>query len=65
MTIMARISKAERKRIEAAVRKEFPDDPALQQVHIARKVLWRKAELEGLSFAEYIMKHSRRKKGAE
>jgi hypothetical protein len=58
---MARITKAERRKIEAAVEKEFPNDPALQQVHIARKVLARKAELEGLSFGEYIMKRHRRK----
>jgi len=82
MTVMARITKAERKKIEAAMEKEFPNDPALQQVHIARKILARKlrtpagvrsfpnfarhvqgeirdAELEGLSFGEYIMKRHR------
>jgi hypothetical protein len=64
MTLMARITKAERRKIEAAVEKEFPNDPALQQVHIARKVLARKAELEGLSFGEYIMKRHRRKTSA-
>ncbi len=64
MTVMARITKAERKKIEAAVEKEFPNDPALQQVHVARKVLARKAELEGLSFGEYIMKRHRRKTSA-
>jgi hypothetical protein len=58
---MARITKAERKKIEAAVEKQFPNDPALQQVHVARKVLARMAELEGLSFGEYIMKRHRRK----
>jgi hypothetical protein len=62
---MARITKAERKKIEAAVEKEFPNDPALQQVHIARKILSRKAELEGLSFGEYIMKRHRRKSSAQ
>jgi hypothetical protein len=64
MTVMARITKAERKKIEAAMEKEFPNDPALQQVHIARKILSRKAELEGLSFGEYIMKRSKRKTSA-
>jgi len=57
--VMARITKAERERIRIAVEKEFPDDPVLQQVHIARKVLSKKAELEGLSFGEYIMKRHR------
>jgi len=36
------------------VDEEFPDDPALQQVHIARKIIAREAEHEGLSFLEYI-----------
>lgn len=40
--------------IRRVVEKEFPDDPALQQVHIARKILAKEAELEGLSFFEYI-----------
>ena len=62
---MAGISKAELKRIRAAVEKEFPNDPALQQVHIARKILSREAEKEGLSFGEYIMKRSRRKSQTE
>lgn len=61
MTYMARISKAEMKRIRATVEAEFPNDPALQQVHIARKILSREAEKEGLSFGEYIMKRSKRK----
>ena len=40
--------------IEAMVEKEFPDDPALQQIHIARKLIAKEAELEGLSFLQYI-----------
>jgi hypothetical protein len=36
------------------VEEEFPNDPALQQVHIARKIIAREAELKGLSFLEYI-----------
>ena len=58
---MAKITKAEMNWIRAGVEKEFPNDPALQQVHIARKVLSREAEKEGLSFGEYIMKRSKRK----
>jgi len=41
--------------IKKAVREEFPDDPALQQVHIARKIIAKEAESEGLSFFEYII----------
>ena len=44
-----------------AIHWDFPNDPALQQVHIARKILSREAEKEGLSFGEYIMKRSKRK----
>jgi len=32
----------------------FPHDPALQQVHMARKILAKEAENEGLSYLEYI-----------
>jgi len=36
------------------VEKEFPEDPALQQIHIARKIIAKEAELKGLTFFEYI-----------
>lgn len=65
MSHMAGIGKTELKKIRAAVEKEFPNDPALQQVHIARKILSRKAEKEGLSFGEYIMRRSRHRKPAK
>lgn len=41
-------------KIRTMVEKEFPDDPTLQQSHIARKIIAKKAELEGLSFLEYV-----------
>ena len=40
--------------IRRVVRKEFPNDPALQQIHISRKIIAKEAQLEGLSFIEYI-----------
>lgn len=40
--------------IKMMVEEEFPNDPALQQVHIARKIIAKEAELQGLSFLEYI-----------
>jgi hypothetical protein len=40
--------------IKKMMEREFPDDPALQQVHIARKIIAREAQLEGLSFIEYV-----------
>ena len=36
--------------------KEFPDDPALQQVHLARKRVSALAEAEGLTLFEYVKK---------
>jgi hypothetical protein len=51
---MGKISGKEIVGIIKKVEEEFPDDPALQQVHIARKIIAREAELEGLSFLEYI-----------
>jgi len=59
--MMGKLSKAEMKRIISTVKREFPHDPALQQVHIARKILSREAELEGLSFLEYVRKVAARK----
>ncbi|KAF5437678.1 hypothetical protein C5S35_02870, partial [Candidatus Methanophagaceae archaeon] len=40
--------------IRIAIEKEFPEDPALQQVHIARIIIAKETESEGLSFLEYI-----------
>ena len=51
---MAEVPKQEMKAIQEMVEAEFPDDPALQQVHIARKIIAREAEIEGLSFLEYV-----------
>jgi len=50
---MGKVKKREIEKIREIVEKDFPDDPALQQVHIARKVLSREAEIAGLSFIEY------------
>lgn len=51
---MNKIKERDIEEIRKAVRKEFPEDPALQQVHIARKIIAKEAELEGLSFLEYV-----------
>jgi len=51
---MSRIKEKEIKGIRMAVEKEFPEDPALQQVHIARKIIAKEAESDGLSILEYI-----------
>jgi hypothetical protein len=36
------------------VEEEFPEDPALQQIHVARKIIAKEAELKRLTFFEYI-----------
>lgn len=51
---MSKIKEKDIEEITKVVKEEFPDDPALQQVHIARKIIAKEAESEGLSFLEYI-----------
>ena len=51
---MGTISNEEMERIKKEVEKEFPADPALQQVHIARKILAKEAAEKGLGFIDYI-----------
>jgi hypothetical protein len=54
------LSKAEIARITAQQEKEFPGDPALQWVHIARKIIAKKAKLAGMTFGEYIRSQRKR-----
>ena len=51
---MSKITEKEMEEVRKMVKAEFPDDPALQQVHIARKIIAKEAELEGLSFLGYV-----------
>jgi hypothetical protein len=48
---MGKITESEMEEIRKMVKLEFPNDPALQQVHIARKIIAREAELERSGFA--------------
>lgn len=41
-------------RIKKVVEQEFPNDLALQQIHIARKIIAREAEIKGLKYLDYI-----------
>ena len=41
-------------KIKREVELEFPNDPAMQQVHIARKIIAKKAKKKGLTYLEYI-----------
>jgi hypothetical protein len=51
---MSKIKEKDIEEIRKMVKEEFPNDPALQEVHIARKIIAKEAESEGLSFFEYI-----------
>ncbi|MFQ6060938.1 MAG: hypothetical protein ACE5QW_09585 [Thermoplasmata archaeon] len=53
--------KKEMEKIKRLVEREFPNDPAIQQVHIARKILAAEAKLTGLTFAEYVRASGKRK----
>lgn len=53
---MIELSKEEMDQIKAEVEQEFPFDDALQQVHIARRIISRKAELMGISVVTLIKK---------
>ena len=54
------IKQIDEKIIKEAER-EFPGDPALQQIHIARKLISQKAKQMGVSLHEYITRRSARK----
>ena len=60
---MTPISQAEIDKITAAVESEFPNDPALQQVHIARKIIATEAKQRGMGLIEYV--RSFRKESAD
>ncbi len=51
---MSKIKEKDIEEIRRVVEKEFPNDPALQQVHTARKIIAKEAESEGLSFFGYV-----------
>ncbi len=59
---MYKVTGKELDMIRKMVEKEFPGDPALQQVHIARKIIAREAEHEGLGYLEYIRSLRKRTK---
>ena len=51
---MKKISKRELSQITKMIEKEYPEDYALQQVHIARQIVRREAELNEMGFGEYV-----------
>jgi len=62
---MSKIKEEDIENIRKAVEKEFLEDPALQQVHIARKIIAKEAQLEGLSFFEYVKSLGKRVKNVQ
>lgn len=48
------IDKNEIEKIRIEIENEFPNDSALQQIHIARKILTKEAELKDMKYLEYI-----------
>ncbi|NVM56081.1 MAG: hypothetical protein HWN66_20455 [Candidatus Helarchaeota archaeon] len=56
------IKEEDLKYFKKMIEKEFLNDPALQQIHIARKIISKEAELEGLTFIEFIKKQFKKVK---
>ena len=52
---MGKLNKRDIERVVKEIGAEFPNDPALQNVHISRKILAKEAELEGLNLVDYII----------
>jgi hypothetical protein len=48
------MDKKTKKKIQTDVEKEFPEDYALQQVHIARKLLSEEAKKRGIELWKFI-----------
>ena len=48
------LEEKEIEKIKKDVEKEFPNDFALQQIHIARKIIAREAKMKGLKYIDYI-----------
>ncbi|HUS04318.1 MAG TPA: hypothetical protein VMY79_02145 [Dehalococcoidia bacterium] len=51
---MSKIKEKDVEERRKVIEEEFPNDPALQHVHLARKIIAKEARLEGLSFLGYI-----------
>ena len=48
------LDKREINKIRKEIEQEFPNDIALQQIHIARKIIAKEAEMKGLKYLDYI-----------
>lgn len=61
---MVRMTKRELKAMQRSVEREFPDDPALQQVHLSREILGLEAKKAEMGYLEYIRSLKVRSKDA-
>ena len=52
--LLVLLNDKEIEQITRDVELEFPNDPVMQQVHIARKIIAKKAKKKGLTYLEYI-----------
>ena len=50
---MTKSSMTELKKIRKTVASEFPNDPALRQVHIAQRLIARQAAARGMTIPEF------------
>ena len=50
------LEESEIEKIKKEIELEFPNDFALQQVHIARKIIAKEAEILRITYLEYIKK---------
>jgi len=48
------LNEKEIEKIKKDIESEFPNDTALQQIHIARKIIAKEAEMKGLKYLDYI-----------
>ncbi len=51
---MKTLNENEIEKIKKDIELEFPNDIALQQIHIARKIIAKEAEKKGLKYLDYI-----------
>ena len=51
---MKTLNEKEIEKIEEEIKLEFPNDIALQQIHIARKIIAKEAEKKGIKYLDYI-----------
>ena len=51
---MNKPSPKELREITKTVATEFPNDPALQRVHVAQRLIARQAALKGMTIPQYI-----------